>query len=181
MVQKKHNISFPSVFLSLVLSFLPSFLPSFFLVLSDRQRKETVPGPRGLGRGLRGWDQDGGAGRCGAMGEDFVFGVGALFLCKENWVPQVPDLSPLFWLGGQAPSKIDYRNKLVPLILTSLLEDLENNRRTVPFGGSSCLRKRWAFLGNPTHPPNRLASAAGGEKKHGVVSAADLFSRPKRA
>ena len=35
----------------------------------------------------------------------------------------MPDLSPLFWLGG-SPTKIDYRKKGT-LILTALLEDLD--------------------------------------------------------
>ena len=37
----------------------------------------------------------------------------------------MPDLSPLFWLGGETPTKIDYR-KMGALILSSLLEDLVN-------------------------------------------------------
>ena len=38
----------------------------------------------------------------------------------------MPDLSPfLFWLGGEPPTKIDYRRKSGFFILTSRLEDLE--------------------------------------------------------
>ena len=43
---------------------------------------------------------------------------------KTDLAPVAPFLTPNFGLGGQAPTKIDYRKKGT-LILTSLLEDLE--------------------------------------------------------
>ena len=38
----------------------------------------------------------------------------------------MPDLSPLFWLGGFSSTKINHREIEGTLILTSLLEDLED-------------------------------------------------------